>query len=110
MVFKPEPISDSGRLVGCKKCGTSLSNEHYLESKNFVGQTGRAYLFSDVKNVWEKEVADDRQMRSGRFLVADIGCSMCLEKLGWTYVKSFSKDQKYKVGMFILERARISYL
>jgi len=58
---------------------------------------------------------------TGLHVISSIVCKVCKKVLGWKYVSLFSfkfpkfwqkveayeEDQKYKVGKFILERAKI---
>ncbi len=44
---------------------------------------------------------------SGMHLVRDVFCRCCDEKLGWTYDQASDPNQRYKVGKFVLERAKI---
>uniref|UniRef100_A0ACD6A064 Uncharacterized protein n=2 Tax=Avena sativa TaxID=4498 RepID=A0ACD6A064_AVESA len=50
---------------------------------------------------------DDRMMTTGMHTVCDIFCVACGSILGWKYLSAFEKDQRYKVGKFILERCKI---
>ena len=44
-------------------------------------------------------------MMTGKHVVADLYCVQCAVVIGWTYLKAYEKDQKYKEGKFIIERA-----
>lgn len=44
-------------------------------------------------------------MTTGRHIVRSIRCAVCKYLCGWTYVKSFELDQKYKEGKFVIELA-----
>lgn len=44
---------------------------------------------------------------TGSHVVADITCAICCAKVGWKYVDAKEEAQKYKVGKFILETARV---
>ncbi|KAM0749235.1 yippee-like protein [Meredithblackwellia eburnea MCA 4105] len=99
-------LSSSEKVFGCHKCKTHLSTAEFIESKNFNGQHGRAYLFTEVRNVVSGD-PEDRPMTTGLHTVRDISCSKCKEVLGWTYDKAYEPSQQYKVGKFILEKAMI---
>lgn len=45
---------------------------------------------------------------TGTHITANIFCCKCSNQLGWTYVQAFREDTKYKIGMFVLEKALIS--
>ncbi|OAA65889.1 yippee family protein [Niveomyces insectorum RCEF 264] len=51
---------------------------------------------------------EHRQLVTGAHVVADISCALCGSKLGWKYVDARDAAQRYKVGKFILEIARLS--
>ena len=42
---------------------------------------------------------------TGKHVVADVYCVYCCNLIGWTYLKAAEKDQKYKEGKFIIEKA-----
>jgi len=50
---------------------------------------------------------ENRQLVTGAHVVADISCAVCGAKLGWKYVDAREPAQRYKVGKFILETARV---
>jgi len=46
-------------------------------------------------------------MTTGKHTVCDIYCNSCQRIVGWKYELAFEKNQKYKEGKFILERAKM---
>jgi len=50
---------------------------------------------------------ENRQLVTGAHVVADISCVVCDATLGWKYVDAREPAQRYKVGKFILETARV---
>ncbi|BBH00650.1 Pentatricopeptide repeat superfamily protein [Prunus dulcis] len=50
---------------------------------------------------------EERQLISGLHTVNDVYCSSCQQILGWKYDKAYEPSQKYKEGMYILERERM---
>ncbi|KAI8971408.1 yippee zinc-binding/DNA-binding /Mis18, centromere assembly-domain-containing protein [Mycotypha africana] len=90
-------------VYGCIKCGTHLAMSEAIMSKQFQGQHGQAYLFDEVVNISFGK-AEDREMSTGLHRVRDIHCIQCASLLGWTYVKAYDNDNRYKEGKFILER------
>ncbi|KXN71207.1 yippee-like protein [Conidiobolus coronatus NRRL 28638] len=91
------------RVLACCSCKTHLSTRDEIISKSFHGQHGQAYLFKHVVNVLEG-LPEDRNMLTGLHTVCDISCVSCETILGWKYLRAFEESQKYKEGMFILER------
>ncbi|GAA5863345.1 hypothetical protein JCM5296_003535 [Sporobolomyces johnsonii] len=96
--------NSSGKVFGCRRCKTHLTTTEQIESKNFNGQHGRAYLFTTVVNICTGP-AEDRPMTTGLHTVRDVMCSKCGEVLGWKYDRAYEPNQKYKEGKFILEKA-----
>jgi len=90
------------RIYGCKYCKTHLSNPDDIMSRNFRGQHGKAFLFSQVINVRESEPTE-RNMTTGKHIVRDIKCKQCKNIVGWKYDKAYEDSEKYKEGKFILE-------
>ncbi|KAI9481044.1 MAG: Yippee/Mis18 [Benjaminiella poitrasii] len=90
-------------VYGCSKCGTHLATTESILSTQFQGQHGQAFLFETVVNI-SLGKAEDREMTTGLHRVRDISCIHCSRMLGWTYVKAYNSDNKYKEGKFILEK------
>ncbi|KAK4571128.1 hypothetical protein RGQ29_029811 [Quercus rubra] len=98
----------SGRpFYNCRNCQNPIALRSDLLSKDFLGKSGPAYLFSHAMNiiVGQKE---DRKLITGLYTIADIYCCNCGEVLGWKYLRSYDVRHKNKEGKFIIERARIS--
>ncbi|KAG2256468.1 hypothetical protein Bca52824_075762 [Brassica carinata] len=49
-----------------------------------------------------------RKLLTGSYVVADVMCSKCGEKLGWKYVETFNLKQRYKEGMFVIEKLKLT--
>ncbi|KXN71825.1 yippee-like protein [Conidiobolus coronatus NRRL 28638] len=98
---------NSSHVYCCVSCNTHLSAKEYVISKNFQGQYGPAYLVKSVINVSEGE-PEDRDMLTGVHTACNIMCIDCQKILGWKYIKAFEQDQKFKEGMYILEKLLIS--
>lgn len=49
----------------------------------------------------------EKPLLTGNYTIADVYCNTCGENLGWKYIKVHEKTQTYKVGRFIIEKARI---
>ena len=94
------------RLFSCADCHTVLTNRDELISTKFTGATGRAFLFNKAVNLNYSEVMD-RVMLTGRHMVRDVFCKNCDKQLGWMYEFATEKQQRYKEGKVILERAQI---
>jgi len=94
------------RVWSCKSCGIHLADHRDIHSKNFNGKNGMAILFDSVVNVSEGE-SKDKDMMSGKHLVADITCNNCNSYVGWTYINAYEELNKYKVGKSVLEKTSL---
>ncbi|KAF7521077.1 hypothetical protein G7054_g12571 [Neopestalotiopsis clavispora] len=105
--------------IRCSHCSADLAFTSQIVSKGFTGRYGRAYLVSPPENTTgSKGTADlvniligkseSRVLVTGSHVVADISCAVCRTKVGWKYVDAKEETQKYKVGKFILETARVA--
>lgn len=97
-----ESTSPQFITYGCRRCRTHLSSSTQVMSKDYRGKTGDAYLMTKVVNVIEGSI-ETRPMITGDYVVCDILCHWCKSLLGWKYLESERKDQRYKEGKYILE-------
>lgn len=94
------------RVIICTKCSTPLTNKENLESGNYQGSTGKAYLFTRAINIRYNEI-QERHMMTGKHYVRDVFCKGCEDKLGWMYEFAVPESQRHKEGKVILEKAFI---
>ncbi|KAB5551545.1 hypothetical protein OIU76_010689 [Salix suchowensis] len=94
------------RIFKCKWCKVEFASYYDIFSKDFQGRFGRAYLFRKVVNI-SLGPNEERKLASGFHTVRDIYCTSCQQILGWKYEKAVEESQKYKEGMFILEKERM---
>ncbi|PQQ00760.1 putative yippee-like protein [Prunus yedoensis var. nudiflora] len=94
------------RIFKCRYCKVDSASRDDVVSKDFQGRYGRAYLFRNVVNISLGPI-EERQLISGLHTVNDVYCSCCQQILGWKYDKAYEPSQKYKEGMYILERERM---
>ncbi|GCE97028.1 hypothetical protein ZYGM_002024 [Zygosaccharomyces mellis] len=87
---------------GCRCCRTHLSSSSQIMSKDYRGKTGDAYLMSKLVNVIDGDI-ETRPMITGDYLVCDVLCHWCKSLVGWKYLESERKDQRYKEGKYIME-------
>ncbi|GAV56221.1 hypothetical protein ZYGR_0BA01270 [Zygosaccharomyces rouxii] len=87
---------------GCRCCRTHLSSSSQIMSKDYRGKTGDAYLMSKLVNVIDGNI-ETRPMITGDYLVCDVLCHWCKSLVGWKYLESERKDQRYKEGKYIME-------
>ncbi|KNZ80249.1 Protein yippee-like 1 [Termitomyces sp. J132] len=77
-----------------------------LISKSFSGRDGRGYLMNSADNV-KLGRREDRVLSTGKYVVADVFCLGCDERIGWFYHTASDNTQKYKEGKFLLEREKL---
>lgn len=107
--------------IRCRSCSADIAFSSQIVSKGFTGRHGRAFLIApppparhtppsaptpDLVNLTVGR-PETRQLVTGLHSVADIWCAVCGTKIGWKYVDAKEPLQKYKVGKFILEMARV---
>lgn len=103
---RPFRLYLDGKVYACGNCRTHLSSSSELVSKHFHSKSGRAYLFHSACNV-VGGAQEHRMMTTGKHIVCDIFCAECMSCVGWQYIFAFEESQKYKEGMYILERAMV---
>uniref|UniRef100_A0A0D3DN67 Protein yippee-like n=1 Tax=Brassica oleracea var. oleracea TaxID=109376 RepID=A0A0D3DN67_BRAOL len=72
----------------CRNCENPLALGEDLISKKFVGASGPAFMFSYAMNVVVGPKIG-RKLLTGSYVVADVMCSKCGEKLGWKYLQYY---------------------
>lgn len=93
-------------VIECRNCRAHITTPSTLVSRLFQGSTGRASLYTKAHNLdYGAEVT--RSMTTGIHVVKEASCRGCGQTVGWTYVKAYESDQKYKEGKIILERALV---
>ncbi|CAL9015023.1 unnamed protein product [Prunus brigantina] len=94
------------QIFKCRYCKVDSASRDDVVSKEFQGRYGRAYLFRNVVNISLGPI-EERELISGLHTVNDVYCSSCQQIMGWKYDKAYEPSQKYKEGMYILERERM---
>lgn len=94
------------RIVMCSRCETPFTNKEHLESGNYQGSSGKAYLYTKAINLTFSPI-QERLMMTGKHYVRDTFCKGCNVKLGWMYEFAVPEPQRHKEGKFILEKAFI---
>ncbi|KAL0542503.1 hypothetical protein IC582_022617 [Cucumis melo] len=97
----------SNPTYSCRNCRNPLASGAHLLSKSFLAKSGKAFLFSEAKNIVEGP-KEQKQLITGIFKTTEIHCNICGQVLGWKYLKAYDLSQKYKEGKFIIETAKIS--
>ncbi|CAH2077745.1 unnamed protein product [Thlaspi arvense] len=107
LVKSPMGESKTRPTYFCRNCENPLALGEDLISKKFVGASGPAFMFSHAMNVVVGPKIG-RKLITGSYVVADVTCSKCGETLGWKYVETFDLKQRYKEGMFVIEKLKLT--
>ncbi|PRP83810.1 tRNA 2'-phosphotransferase 1-like [Planoprotostelium fungivorum] len=101
-------LSVSGEKVWCCRiCTTPLIDNNLMLSDKYTSSTGEAFLFTEAANVCHGRQRTEK-LRSGIYLICDLHCVNCHQRLGWHYEESVSEEQKYKEGKCVLEKQQIA--
>ncbi|PSS32298.1 Protein yippee-like [Actinidia chinensis var. chinensis] len=98
--------STGNTLYGCSNCQNPLAHSEDLLSKDFVVNSGQAYMFAHAMNITLGH-EEDKQLLTGLYTICFISCNNCGQELGWKYIRAYDATQKFKAGKFILEKAKI---
>jgi Yippee zinc-binding/DNA-binding /Mis18, centromere assembly len=94
---------DSANIYVCKGCKVHFSCKSLVISKNFTGKFGRAFLVQKMSNVVEGP-DEEKMLLTGVHVIRDIFCKSCNSYVGWSYVKAYEFNERYKEGKYIMER------
>jgi hypothetical protein len=62
-----------------------------------------------MANIIEHE-NQERNMTTGRHVVAEISCRQCKKTIGWKYNAAYETSEKYKEGKCVLEMSLLVVL
>lgn len=99
--------SKNNKIFVCNECLAHLCLSTLVILDLFTGASGNAYLVDKLINVQPHGSDQEKQFRTGLYVVNDIRCSQCSQYLGWFYKKLASYSEAYKEGKFVIERAYI---
>ncbi|PVH13740.1 uncharacterized protein CXQ87_001858 [Candidozyma duobushaemuli] len=99
--------SKNNKIFVCNECSAHLCLSNLVISDQFTGASGHAYLVDKLINVQPDGPDQEKQFRTGVYIVNDIRCSQCRTRLGWFYKKSAAYAEAYKEGKYVVERAFI---
>ena len=87
-------IPNSKHIYVCKLCDTPLAKKRDVQSDNFYGRAGPAYLLRKAYNLKYAD-PENRDMRTGLHTVRDVYCKICVtyksrnaRQMGWYYRKN----------------------
>lgn len=99
--------SKNNKIFVCNECLTHLCLSNLVISDQFTGASGHAYLVDRLINVQPEGPDQEKQFRTGVYIVNDVRCSQCRTRLGWYYKKLAAYAEAYKEGKYVVERAFI---
>eukprot|EP01114_Cavostelium_apophysatum_P002143 TRINITY_DN1186_c0_g1_i1.p1 TRINITY_DN1186_c0_g1~~TRINITY_DN1186_c0_g1_i1.p1 ORF type:complete len:256 (+),score=46.48 TRINITY_DN1186_c0_g1_i1:151-918(+) len=105
-IFQKQFTLAGKKVWSCRSCGVHLADNRDLVSKGFTGKTGEAYLFESIVNCSEGDIVD-KELMTGKHQVTDVTCNNCGAYVGWTYLKAFNEENKYKEGKSVLEKSTL---
>ncbi|ETN97560.1 fad NAD binding oxidoreductase [Reticulomyxa filosa] len=100
---------DKSKCYACKNCGTHISLEGDIASRNYqVGQGAftekkRGYLFNCAVNLTLGATKTEK-FTTGSYEIAWVSCSKCAASLGWKYLSTNNQSNASKVGKLCLAR------
>lgn len=86
-------LIDTGEMFVCRECGCHLSRVDDVVNDAFHGNTGKAFLISNAKNLINGP-EEKRRLVTGNHICADVYCVHCNYRVGWTYVSKSVFDHK----------------
>lgn len=102
---KEETLPQEQPKFVCSSCSLDVGMQSHIIWEGYMGANKSAYLFSEVRNLEPASEPRKQQLSTGHFLLQDVRCKSCSTALGWTYLKAWHQDQKYKEGTTIVQRS-----
>ncbi|CUM67005.1 uncharacterized protein PRCAT00004693001 [Priceomyces carsonii] len=102
--------SSDTQIMVCKKCSSHLCLSVLIVSDQFSGASGSAYLVDNLINYDADPTVEETKMKTGVYLINKVRCHQCKVQVGWTYKKSFSYEESYKEGKFVIEKYYIKFI
>jgi hypothetical protein len=102
---QPEALPQEQPKFVCSSCSLDVGLQSDIIWEGYMGANKAAYLFSKVLNMEPAAEPRKQQLSTGHFLLQDVRCKSCSATFGWSYLKAWNQDQKYKEGTTIVERS-----
>lgn len=103
--MKEEVLPQEEPKFVCSSCSLEVGMQSDIIWEGYMGANKSAYLFSKVSNLVPSAEPREQQLSTGHFLLRDVRCKSCSAAFGWTYIKAWNQDQKYKEGTTIVQRS-----
>lgn len=105
--YYTEPSATFGSQVqtifACANCHNHICISNLIMSENFHGRSGDLNLVSSVINC-TFGIKESKSMMTGTYDVCDVNCKQCGDYLGWKYLHTDNRREKYKVGKVVIEK------
>jgi len=104
---------DKAQAYACKSCGTHISKESEIESKNYqVGQGNfnenkRGFLFKKGYNL-ELAPIKIENFTTGSYTISWVSCLKCKNQIGWKYLGADNPSNSNKIGKYCLGRSNLT--
>lgn len=102
---KEEALPQEQPKFVCSSCSLDVGVQSDIIWEGYMGANKSAYLFSKVVNLEPAAEPRKQQLSTGFFLLQDVRCKSCSTAFGWTYLKAWNQDQKYKEGSTIVQQS-----
>ncbi|CAJ1386084.1 unnamed protein product, partial [Effrenium voratum] len=100
-----EPVEEHG--YRCRGCNTCIFRGADILSSNYQAMTGPGYLIDATQNTVASEATQTVMYTTGSYVIREVSCELCDNKLGVTYVVAPEAKMEYKVGKFLLGADRL---
>jgi len=91
----------------CRGCNARIFCGSDILSSNYQAMTGPGYLVDATHNTAASEERQTVMYTTGSYVICEVSCEFCDNKLGVTYVVAPDARNEYKVGKFLLGADRL---
>lgn len=101
---EPEEDFDSYR---CRGCHVQTFKGSDIMSSNYQAMTGPGYLIGATRNTVAAAETQSVVYTTGTYIIREVSCEFCDNKLGVTYCVAPDARNEYKVGKFLFGADRL---
>ncbi|CAK9091309.1 Protein yippee-like 5 [Durusdinium trenchii] len=101
----PEPPEEHG--YRCRGCNACIFHGSDILSSNYQAMTGPGYLIDATQNTTAATDTQTVVYTTGSYVIREVSCEFCDNKLGVTYKVAPDARNEYKVGKFLLGADRL---
>ncbi|CAE7460934.1 MOH1 [Symbiodinium pilosum] len=91
----------------CRGCNVRIFCGTDILSSNYQAMTGPGYLVDATQNTKASVERQTVMYTTGSYVICEVSCEFCDNKLGVTYVVAPDARNEYKVGKFLLGADRL---